>query len=491
MGMNGRGSTFSSRVLVLFGTQVFGAGIGIINGIVLARLLGPAAKGDYYILILMPATAMVLLQLGLPAAFGYFAARGKTIGIVAKTFILTVTLSLAAYVALVVLLPILREAFLRGISLDHILIAFLALPLALNATFTTGIVTGRQAVRWYAAVNMSYPVVSTVLLIVILGGLGPSVIAAIAVYLIASTFQTVGFAIGARQVSRAVPDPGPIAYRDLFRYGLPLYPGSITGFFSSRVDAYMIALLIPDPSAPLGFYSMAVGLAELVFFFPNAVATLFFPHVAESARSDSDDQVAFVARVSLIVTGVFAVALVPAAIAMITLLLPAFLPSLPALFILLPGVVALSTTKVVYGYVTGIGRTALSSYVNVGAFGLNVVVNLVLIPRFRHRRGGCGVAHLLHRLIGRVHDDRRATLRHPCLRLLDPAHQRSPVHRLDDRRPAPARSSGCGKRDVMDSAIQRDGVGSGGRSTDGREPKTIRGMIQRHGVTRASRGMCR
>ena len=107
-----------------------------------------------------------------------------------------------AYVILVVLLPVIREAFLRAIPLEEILFAFIALPLALNATFTSGIVTGRQAVRWYAAVNMAYPIVTTALIILILGGLGPSVTGAIAVYLIASLIQTIGFAIGARRSAR-------------------------------------------------------------------------------------------------------------------------------------------------------------------------------------------------------------------------------------------------------------------------------------------------
>jgi len=49
---------------------------------------------------------------------------------------------------------------------------------------------------------------------------------------------------------------------------------------------------------------------------------------------------------------------------------------------LLPGVVALSAGKVVGGYVSGIGRPGINSYVSIGSFVVNVVVNLILIPRF-------------------------------------------------------------------------------------------------------------
>lgn len=377
-----RADTFSGRVMVLFGTQVFGAGIGIVNGILLARLLGPAGKGDYYLLILLPTTAMVLIQLGLQQAFAFFAARGRTVGLLTKAVVLTAALSVAALLAVTALLPLLSDTFLHGLGLGQILFALLALPLALNATFTTGILVGRQAVRWYSGVNVVSPLATTVLLILILGGLGPSVNAAIAVYLIASSIQTMGMAVGARRVTTADVVTKSVSYRQLFRYGLPFYPASLTGFFSYRLDAYLIAWLISAPSESLGYYSMAVGLAEMVFFFPNAVSTIFFPHVAGSPRDEADRQVAMVTRVTLLVTGSFTLLLIPAAVMMIWILLPAFGPSILPFIVLLPGVVALGAAKVVGGYMTGIGRPGINSYVSVSSLAVNIVANLVLIPRF-------------------------------------------------------------------------------------------------------------
>lgn len=378
----GSARTFSGRAVVLFVAQIFGAVVGIVNGILLARLLGPAGKGDYFLLVLLPATMMVLLQLGLPHAFQFYSARGRTAGMLSKASVLTTLLSLAGLVGVIVLMPLLSDLFPPYVGSQQILFAFLALPVALYATYATGIVMGRQAVRWYAGVNMLIAPATTVLLVVVLGGLGLSVIGAVAVYLIAWSIQAIGFAIGARRVTTSITSAETVSYRELLRYGLPLYPGTLTQFFSYRVDGYLIALLIAHPSEFLGYYSMAVGLAELVFFFPNAVSTLFFPHVAGSLREDSDRQVAMVSRVTFLVTGVVALLMIPAAIGMIWILLPAFIPSIPPFLVLLPGVVALSVTKVVSGYVSGIGKPAITSGVIVCAFVLNVIANLVLIPRF-------------------------------------------------------------------------------------------------------------
>ena len=140
------GQPFSDRVVVLFVTQVVSAGFGIINGFVLARLLGPSAKGDYYLLTLLPTTIMVAIQLGLPQAFGYFAARGETKGLTRLTVILAACLALPAVAGTILLLPALRSSFLGGLDSNLVIVALIALPIFLNATFTSGIIlrpTGR------------------------------------------------------------------------------------------------------------------------------------------------------------------------------------------------------------------------------------------------------------------------------------------------------------------------------------------------------------
>lgn len=375
-------STFSGRVVVLFASQVVGTGLGILTGILLARLLGPAAKGDYYLLVLMPATALVLLQVGLPQALQFYTARGHMAGILTKSVVLTVALTLAAALGAAAILPLIRDEAMGSIGLEQIAFAFVGFPLGLSAMFTTAIVMGRQAVRWYAGANLAGAIAGIVLLVVVFGAFGASVNTAIAVYLLSLGVQTAGFAAGARAVRSASQSSRHVSYRELFGYGLPFYPGSLAVFLSYRVDAYLIAFLIVDASEPLGYYSMAVGLAEMVYFFPKAVSTLFFPHVASSPREEADRQVPLVARVTMLVTGAFAILLVPAAIVLIWVILPAYGPSMPPLLVLLPGCVALSSSYVLNGYLRGIGRPGVTSTISVVSLVVNIVANLILIPRF-------------------------------------------------------------------------------------------------------------
>jgi len=368
--------------MTVFFTQATAATIGIVNGFVLARVLGPSAKGDFYLLTLVPETLMVLLQLGLPQAFGFFAARGQTLGINAKTVTLALALALPTLAVTIALLPVLQESIFDDLASAEIILPLLALPLILNGSFTLNVIIGRRQVTWYSAVSIGGSLVGLVLYVVLVGVLGLGLRGALVAYLLLALVQATARLVASVAAERRNRDPGRLTYRQLFRYGLPFYPGSLTQYYSYRADIYLIAWLLVDASAALGFYSMAVSMAELVFFVPNAVSTTFFPHVAESTREEADRMVPTVARVTILASAAAALALVPAAVILISVLLPAFRPSLPALFVLLPGVVALSNTKVLRGYVSGLGRTGLTSIVAIAAFALNIVVNLILIPRY-------------------------------------------------------------------------------------------------------------
>jgi O-antigen/teichoic acid export membrane protein len=382
--MAGAGArVFGGRVATLFVTQATTAAVGLVNAVVVARLLGPAAKGEYYLALLAPTTLLVLGQLGLPSAYGYFAARGLTRGLVRDAVIVALLLAGASGALTIVLMPALRETVLRALPERDALLGLLALPLLFLTNFGQTIVLGRLVVRPFAIVSIAHVLAATVALVVFIGILGLGVEGAIVAFLVYSTIPAIGFLLVGR---RATADPQGTAGRasvgDLLRYGLRLYPGSITSFFSYRADVYLLSWLLVSPDVPLGLYSLAVGIAEMVFFFPNAVSSVFFPHVAGSKREDVDHQLPIVSRVTILATAGAAIALVPVAIVLVGVFLPAYTDCLPALFILLPGVVSLSAAKVQSGYLSGLGHTGTTSLIAIVTFVLNVACNLVLIPAF-------------------------------------------------------------------------------------------------------------
>jgi O-antigen/teichoic acid export membrane protein len=205
---------------------------------------------------------------------------------------------------------------------------------------------------------------------------------ALVMFAAAPTLGMFGLWIGARRAIARSESEGPVGYRQLLRFGLPLYPAGLTSFFSSRADVFLIAALASDPATLLGYYSMSVTLAEMAANLPNAASAVFLPHVAGAAREDADRHVTALSRGTVLLTVLTALAIAPAGAVLISALLPAFTPALPALYMLLPAVVSLAVSKVVGGYVSGLGFTARTSAATVLGFAINLVANIILIPQF-------------------------------------------------------------------------------------------------------------
>ena len=371
---------FSRRVLVYFLTQVVTAGLGLFNGFLLARLIGPDGRGDFYLLTFYPTILMVLGQLGLPQAFTFFTARRLFNGLISRAIAFAIVIGSFLFLATIVLLPALQETLLKGLEPLAILAALVALPFMLNANFTTGIVVGRQSAFGMALIYVCVNALTTVMIVVLVGALGLGVWGALTGFVVSAVVLACAFLVLSLRVTREVPSEGAVDTRRLFGYGLPFFPASLSQFFAARTDVLLLAALLTDPSAPIGYYSLAVGIAELVFLFPNAVSTFFFPHVAGASREDSDSQVAVVSRVTLLLTGLFALALAPAATIAILVVIPAFAPALPSFYILLAAATTTGPARVLIGYLAGLGRPGLSSTVSLSALGANVALGLVAIP---------------------------------------------------------------------------------------------------------------
>src|SRR4029077_13777699 len=82
------GSALSSRVVIAFTARGTGAVVGLFSACLVARLLGPAEKGQFTIGQILPSTIFVLGQLGLTSALSYYAGRGRTTGLTRRPLML-------------------------------------------------------------------------------------------------------------------------------------------------------------------------------------------------------------------------------------------------------------------------------------------------------------------------------------------------------------------------------------------------------------------
>jgi O-antigen/teichoic acid export membrane protein len=373
-------SIFASRVAGVFATKVGTFGLSLIATFLLARFLGPSGRGAYTLILLIPTTLLILGQLGIPSALIYYAGRGRDLNELRSAAVLLLPiLSLATIIPTLLLADTIQRSILIGAPAGGLELVLLGVPFLFLATLGGTILLGRQAIRTVNLLALGQTATSLVLLFILVGPLGLGVQGAITTYVVIVIATGVATLIA---VLRLAPMRFVISRRmlsDLLNYGIRIYPGSLASFFSYRIDVFLISLLLAS-SASVGLYGLAVSLAELVFYVPDSIATAFFPRIANAEREEADLLAPQVTRVATLATMLAAAALIPVAFIGVHLLLPAFVDSLPALIVIVPGIIALSISKVLSGYVSGLGRALPVGAIAVATLVVNVIANLILIP---------------------------------------------------------------------------------------------------------------
>jgi O-antigen/teichoic acid export membrane protein len=376
-------SPFARRVMGVFAARVVRYAVGFVTSFVLARILGPAGRGMYYLVILTPTTLVALGQLGFPSAVSFFAGRGRSgVALLRTSLILVAGLSAVLIAATLVALPLLEGSLLKAAPEELVRLALFSLPFQFLASFAGSALIGRQVLRNYNLILVAQSLLMLGLIVLLVGVLGMGVAGAVVANVVTAGAAALATTIELRRTVQRDPEEDErsgVRIGELASYGVRSYPASVAGFFNYRADVFLLSALLGDPKA-IGLYSLAVSLAELTFFVPDSVATVFFPRVAGANRSTADELAPAVSRFTVLMTALGVVGLVPAGFAAVYVVIPDFIASLPAFLIILPGILALSVSKVLASYVSGVGLPQRVAFVSTAALAINLVANLLLIP---------------------------------------------------------------------------------------------------------------
>ena len=152
-------------------------------------------------------------------------------------------------------------------------------------------------------------------------------------------------------------------------------------FLGSRLDVFIINLFVG--ATEVGYYAVAVSLAEMLLRVPMAFAFVLFPKTAGSDPETAKQFTSKVARLTGFITVVIAVGLFFASRFLITMLYgKEFLPALYPLWILLPGMVGVSYSQVIFSDLGGRGKPYYGTIAASFALLVTIGIDLLLIPRW-------------------------------------------------------------------------------------------------------------
>ena len=385
-------SLFASRVVVIFATKIAQFVMGGATLFLALVLLSTAQYGEYGVLLTWVGLLFAFGQLGMPAAMTYMAGRGGSVKSLQRIELgLTAAISLALAAAAIVALPVLETTALKALagsdataSDDLLRLMLVAVPMLLLTQFGAGILYTHGENRAYNRIQVAVAAAMLILTALLLGFVPFGVSGAIAAYLIANGAGAIAVVYEVHKLARRTEGTlsGPVPFGEFARYGLKLYPQSITSFFSYRADVLLLSWMLGDLKVIAAYY-MAVRIAEMTFYVPDSISAMLYPAISASNRAEADRLAPAVSRMAMLTTFMAAVAVVPAGFVMIFgFLRPEYHAAFPALVVIMPGILSLSLSKVLASYVSGLGRPIATAVAGIVGLTVNLAANLILIPRW-------------------------------------------------------------------------------------------------------------
>lgn len=356
--------------------------LNIIAGIVIARYLGAEGKGTLALVILIATILKLVGGIGIEYANVYYTSKNRNkvneiytnsilIWILAST-VLTLVIFLTKDFILSTLLPKF-DPYIFNFALT-------AFPFFLWWGFALAIFQGLQNFREFNLLKLLVPITklgAVIMFVVILQtGIAGGAISLTLSYAVPAAFSII--------LLRKFTKPKLPLNKNLLRkgisYGIKGQVGLFFQFFNYRLDMFLVNLFL-DIKA-VGYYSISVAIAELLWYIPNSIALTLFP---TTSAKDAKSAILFTCRVcrksialmliTAIIVGAFGKILIP------FLYGSSFATAVDPLLILLPGVVAYGLVKILIGYLQGQGKPQYGSFVTVISLVLTIILDYFLIPK--------------------------------------------------------------------------------------------------------------
>jgi O-antigen/teichoic acid export membrane protein len=377
-------------VVLTFGGRLAVTAAIIVGDVIVARTLGPEGKGAFALLLALSGLGAVILSLGLDRSLAVYAARSIEVArrAFANAVVWTVLVGGIGAVAIVALYGPAADGrggtgLLAGImpelTLGELSLAALALPFEM--AYAIGLVglLGRQGVLSYNVLRFVRRAFLTVLLIGFVLATSLDLVLVLWLNLAALALTAAGILVAAAHAGILSLRASPSMLAGQMSFGGRAVVGTIAERLHYRTNTFMLTALVSV--AATGVFSVALALAETLWYLPGALGLVLF---SRAVRPDIDSAAIASAMTRTMLALMIAAALPLALLAptMIEIVYgPPFREAGPALQIVLPGVVVYSIVALLSHYVIARGAPGRAAAVLIAGLVINVAGNVLLIPQ--------------------------------------------------------------------------------------------------------------
>ena len=377
--------TLLANVLIL--------GINVATGIITARLLGPAGRGEQAAIILWPQFLAFALTLGLPSALLYNLKRYPDRGpqmLYAALFVGTFMGGIVVAVGVLLIPRWLAEYPPEVVRFAQW--AMLFSPMMLLSFAFTFVLQAREEFFLYNAVRYLNPLLTLLALLALVSVHHLTPFSAALAYLLPTIPIFLWMLARLWSLYHPIRRGSGWALRRLISYGLRSCGLDLLGQLSLQLDRVLVVGLL-SPAA-MGLYVVAWSLAQMLNVFQTAAASVLFPKASGRSIEEAVSLTGRTARVGIAVTMLVAGGLAlfsPWALGL--LYGREYLDAIPVFRLLLCVVVLQGTEWVLLQTFMAVNRPGAVTLLGSIGLSLSVPLLLVLVPRYGLE--GAGLALLI------------------------------------------------------------------------------------------------
>lgn len=318
--------------------------VALALGVLTARLLGPMGKGIYALPLVQSGLVSTLFA-GLSSATSYFllsAGAGRSI---VRPSLLCGALFVAAAGVAVVPLAWVGHAWWAAPA------AIASLPAVAVANFATGYVTGIKRIRYASSLTLVTTAFTFAFTAVGLFLVARSPFVAIVAWVVSSLFVAALALAIVLLHARRLPPGAPVEITAYRRMALKVGATTLVSLLNYRADLYLVAIM--QPAFDLGLYTIATSAPQSLLLPTQAASQVASPHIGAMERPAAAHLTARCVRNNLLMATAICVVVFTLAPLIVHFFYGAvFLPLVPALRILLIGVIAFSLGGPMSSYYT-------------------------------------------------------------------------------------------------------------------------------------------
>lgn len=402
--------SFIRDALVLVGNQFAVMAIGMVAGIVLARVLGASGRGLVAAVTVYPAILLSLMEMGVRQSSTYYIGKGiySNSQVVGAVSALVLSIGLVGVGICTVLLHWTDNPLVTPLI---IALAVAPIPFSIFTSYSSGIFLGNRLVGKFANISWLVGILSLlmVLLFVWLLDWGPAG-ALLSTFLSAAAVAC----YAALQISKIAPLRPRFEWmvlKNLLLKGL-VYAGALFVItLNYKVNIVVMERL--SNVAEIGVFALGVSIAQLTWALPQAITTALFSHSATAPDEDVfSGKVQRLFRITMLIALFLVVGLGVVSPLLVPWIYGAeFRPSVHIIHLLLPGVFCLLGLKVLNMDLAGRGRPNASLWAMIPALAINGGLSVWWVPRYGAQGaavaasvgyvlGGLGMAIVYCRYVG-------------------------------------------------------------------------------------------